>query len=154
MNFELKTRSVHNFNIRQLTSGQLKKLKAEDANFLLKKLLLSIIIDDNLDETSATETQGDSDPESSKENDSDEEVDSKADPNNTIKNRTNYGMGPGSDPLKIRSSTPGQIQDPLEGTSNLMDPPKLVSAKKLLMKNINSDKPTCKFYANGRCNKT
>ena len=140
-------------NIQLLTSGQLKKLKVEEANLLLKKLLLSIIIDDNLDETSASEIEAESDFESSKENDSDEGGVSEADPNNTIKNRPNNGADPGLDPMKISSSTPGQTQDPLEGTSKRMDLPKLVNTKKTLVKKTNQDIPTCKFYANGRCNK-
>ena len=140
-------------NIQFLTSGRLKKLKVEDANLLLKKLLLSIIIDDNLDETSASEIEIESDIESSKESGWDEEGDSEADPNNTIKNRPNNGENPGLDPMKIRSSSPGLIQDPLEGTSKRTDLSKLVITKKIPVNNSIPDKPTCKFYAKGRCNK-
>ena len=39
-------------NISYLSSGQKKKLKAEEANYLLKRLLQAILINDNLDESS------------------------------------------------------------------------------------------------------
>ena len=60
-------------HIELLTSGQLKKLKAVDANCLVKKLLQVIIVDDEMDNT-VTETTDDSEHESDEDMDTGKEV--------------------------------------------------------------------------------
>ena len=91
-------------NIRMLTSGELKKLRADDANALVKKLLQSIIINDNLEESvlpaSIIETETETETENDDENDSGDEADSETDANNTIK-----GVPP-----NVVTSTPGGPQ--------------------------------------------
>ena len=82
-------------NLETLTSGQVKKLKSEAANSLLKKLLCAIIINDDLNESLApeetatteneTENESDTEHESDSGEDADSENENENDPNNTIK---------------------------------------------------------------------
>ena len=60
-------------NISQLTSGQKKKLKADEANILVKRLLQSILVNDELDESVLTETGAESETEGEHETDSESE---------------------------------------------------------------------------------
>ena len=80
----------HIRNISLLSSGQKKKLKAEEANSLLKLLLKAIIVNDDLDESISTDieeiviiTASETEHGS---NDSGDEADSENEANNTMKN--------------------------------------------------------------------
>ena len=73
-------------NISQLTSGQKKKLKVEEANVLVRRLLQSILVNDELDETIASEMEAESGTEN--EHESEDDTDTENDPNNTIRSKS------------------------------------------------------------------
>ena len=59
-------------NLRELASLKVKKLKSQDANDLLIRIIQAIIINDDLEETinsSAHDTENDNEPESESEDD-------------------------------------------------------------------------------------
>ncbi len=129
-------------HIQLLTSGQLKKLKADDANSLLKKLLTSIIIDDNLDETTVSEIEADTDNENEIENgnDSGEEADSENDPNNTIKSMPNI-------------PTPNTSKEIPSGSQKIEEDTPKAKVNGKSEPDAKKSKELCKFFKNGRCNK-
>ena len=73
-------------NISQLTSGQKKKLKVEEANVLVRRLIQSILVNDELDETIASEMEAESGTEN--EHESEDDTDTENDPNNTIRSKS------------------------------------------------------------------
>ena len=132
-------------HIQMLTHNKLKKLKADDANYLVRKLLQAIIINDDLEETivpdtdaeSETGVESDTETETGKDHDSGDEADSENDQNNTIK----------ITPNNIIASTSGEIPVLKEKVEFIAPKKKKSKPADLKTKDI------CKFFKNGRCNK-
>ena len=124
------------FNLQGLTVGTIKKLKVQDANDLALRILQAIVISDDLD-TTGNETDYGSIP-SDTDQDSEHETE-------------------GEDANDITIVEPGKI-DPPQGTSkqgNIPEPPpKVKVTKPMKIGKEKSEKEICKFFKNGRCNKS
>ena len=136
-------------NISQLTSGQKKKLKVEEANILVRRLLQSILVNDDLDESIVTENEVE--PETEGEHETESESENEAD--KTIK----------SGPKPNDQTGPSGIDPNVQSNSGMALPtviPKIVAHDKIYKikksghsNNDDSMKPICKFFKNGHCNK-
>ena len=131
-------------NLRNLAQKKVKKLKAQDANDLLIRIIQSIIINDNLEETINTSAPEDTEHES----DSDDEK--HEDGNSTII-VTNKIV-----------STPGCSKQPDLSLPTHISPKNVKIHAKVtekiapihIKKSSNKEVKLCKFFKNGRCNKT
>ena len=130
-------------NIQMLTSWALKKLRADDANILVRKLLQAIIINDNLDESILTATSPETEIETETENDDEFETGDKADSEENDTDITIQGVPP-----KIVTSTPGGPK-----FNNPKVKKVLSKSKSQMIQNKTSGNVICRYYNTGRCNK-
>ena len=120
--------------LKGLTDESITKLLAKDANELVKRLLQAIVVNDDLD--TGEDTEYGSVLNETEHEDSEHETEGEDGNNATIIELPNY--------------------DPPQGTSKQSDKPK-VPLQKSGPKQISKKKTEitlCKFYKNGRCNKS
>ena len=149
--------------ITLLQTGLKKKLKAEEANSLMMKLLCAILVNDDLEESILKESDVDTtintvtDTENEHESDDESEDGNTKCGDNTIVASGNkipiLGSSSSLDP-EPKSGAKAIPEKKKELNKKLKESKKLISHPKKKYVKEESDKKLCKFFNHGRCNKS